>query len=181
MSRRACSTAARCNLVLILLLAGCGYSRPGDEPAASSKYQWRSLYREDIRSVAVPIFTNKDFTRGVEFNLTQAVIQQIEQRTPYKVVDRKKADTLLEGEILEVRRATISNDARSAIPQEQLYTVRINFLWKDLRSGQILCERRNFEQNVTYYPTLGEGRFVGQQQNVEKLALGIVQEMQADW
>lgn len=94
---------------------------------------------------------------------------------------RERADTILEGEIVEVRRNTISNDARSTIPQEQLYTVRINFVWKDLRTGHILCERRNFEQTAVYYATLGEGKYTGQMQNVEKLALGIVQELQADW
>jgi predicted dehydrogenase len=40
---------------------------------------------------------------------------------------------------------------------------------------------RRFEQTATYYPTLSEGRFIGSQQNVERLALAIVQEMQADW
>ena len=69
----------------------------------------------------------------------------------------------------------------NAIPQEQLYAVTVNFTWKDLRTGRVLVDRRNFRQTTTYYPTLGEGRFVGSQQAVERLALGIVQEMQADW
>ena len=65
--------------------------------------------------------------------------------------------------------------------QEQLLDITVNFTWKDLRSGRVLVDRRNFRQTTTYYPTLGEGRFVGSQQAVERLALGIVQEMQADW
>jgi hypothetical protein len=32
-----------------------------------------------------------------------------------------------------------------------------------------------------YYQNLGEGEFVGTQQAVERLALTIVQELQADW
>ena len=102
-------------------------------------------------------------------------------RTPYKVQPKDRADTILEGEIIDVTRQTISSDSRADIPQEQLYVVRINFVWKDLRSGQILCERRNFQQTATFYPTLAEDQFVGQQQNVEKLAVGIVQELQANW
>ncbi|MCS7032800.1 MAG: hypothetical protein NZ561_02265, partial [Phycisphaerae bacterium] len=70
---------------------------------------------------------------------------------------------------------------RAAIPQEQLYKITVNFVWKDLRTGKILVERRNFEQTATFYPTLGEGRFVGSQQAAEQLARGIVQELQADW
>jgi len=168
-------------IAIFLVLAGCSYHHTGDTPDPQSNYQWRSLYREDVKSVAVPIFTNKDFTRGVEFALTESIVKQIESRTPYKVMPRERADTVLEGEIVEVRRNVISNDARAAIPQEQIYTVRVNFVWKDIRTGRILCERKNFEQTAVYYPTLGEGRYIGQQQNVEKLAAGIVQELQADW
>jgi len=154
---------------------GCGYSKPGD-PSANSWYQWKSLYREDVKSVAVPIFKNKSYDRGVEFSLSKAIVNQVETRTPYKVMPRERADSILEGEIVSVSRQTLSSDPTADIPQEQLYVVRINFVWKDLRSGQILCERRNFEQTATFYPTLAEDQFVGSQQNCEKLALGIVQE-----
>ena len=172
-----CSSVA---LILFLLVSGCGYSSVGDDPK-NPWYQWRSLYRQDVRTVAVPIFKNKDYRRGLEFSLSKAIVNQIEMRTPYKVVAREKADTILEGEIVEVKLHTLSQDTQSALPQEQIYDVKVNFTWKDQRSGVILCDRRNFEQTTTFYPTLGEGEFVGSQTNVERLALGIVQELQADW
>jgi hypothetical protein len=171
-------------LSFAFLASGCGYEQSGAEPKAANEaggYKWRSLYRQDIGTVAVPIFTNKDFRRGVEFRLSKAVVNQLEANTPYKVVPRERADTILEGEITSISVNTISNDFDLAIPQEQLMTVSVNFVWKDLRTGQILVERRDFEQTAPYYPTLGEGEFVGSQQAVEKLALGIVQELQADW
>jgi hypothetical protein len=167
--------------VILLFVGGCGYSTVGGETQAGSGYQWRSLYREDVKSVAVPIFQNKSFRRGVEFGLTQAVITQIEAKSPYKVVPRERADTILEGQIVDIRLQNVSSDSSLAIPQEQLYVVTIDFTWKDLRTGRILTERRNFQQTNTFYPTLGEGEFVASQVNIEKLALGIVQEMQADW
>ena len=167
--------------VLPLLLCGCGYKTTGSAPDANSWYQWKSLYREDVKTVAVPIFQNKTFRRGVEFQLSKAIVNQMEMRTPYKVVPRDRADTILEGEIVDIRLSTVSNDIHSAIPQEQLYVIRTNFTWKDLRSGQVLCSRRNFEQTVSFFPTLGEGEFVGSQEGSERLALGIVQELQANW
>jgi hypothetical protein len=170
--------------VLLVQLSGCnynnGYSSVGDAPK-NPWYQWRSLYREDIHTVSVPIFKNKDYRRGVEFTLSKAVVNQIEMRTPYKVVAREKADTILEGEIVKITLHTLSESTTSALPQEQLYDIVVNFTWKDQRTGIILCDRRNFEQTTTFYPTLGEGEFVGSQEGVEKLALGIVQELQADW
>jgi lipopolysaccharide assembly LptE-like protein len=169
------------------LMTGCGYS--ASDPAVGQSgavgglggYQWKSLYREDVRTVAVPIFSNRSFRRGVEFQLTKAIVNQIEAQTPYKVVPRDRADTILEGEITDIFIHTYSADPNTGVPQDQFYYVRVNFTWKDLRTGKILADRRRFEQTATYYPTLGEGRFIGSQENVERLALAIVQEMQADW
>ncbi len=166
-----------------LLLTGCGYQQSGsyDNINPNSSYKWASLYREDIQTVAVPIFTNKDFRRGIEFRLSKAVINQLEAHSPYRVAPRERADTILEGEIVKVDVNTLSRDVRTNVPQEQLYVMSINFTWKDLRTGQILVERRAFVQTAPYYATLGEGETVGAQDAIEKLALAIVQEMQADW
>ena len=172
---------------LLALPLGCGYS-PSDPAVGQTGsvggvggYQWKSLYRDDVRTVAVPIFSNRSFRRGVEFQLTKAIVNQLEAQSPYKVVPRERADTILEGEITDIFIRTYSQDPNTAVPQEQFYLVRINFTWKDLRTGKMLVERRRFEQTASFYPTLGEGQFIGSQQNVEKLALAIVQEMQAAW
>jgi hypothetical protein len=166
--------------LISLTVGGCaGYATSGSAPAGG--YQWRSLYREDVKTVAIPIFANRDFRRGAEFQLTKALVNQLEANSPYKVVPRERADSILEGEIVSIRLNTLSEDVTIAVPQEQLYSMVVNFTWKDLRSGRILVERRNFQQTAPFYPTLGEGDFVASQQAVERLALGIVQELQADW
>ncbi len=164
-------------LLLCATLVGCGYSNG----TSGGGYHWQSLYRQDVQTVAVPIFKNVDYHRGVEFALTKAVINNLESRTPYKVVDEKKADTVLEGEIVSIKAHDVSSESRSAVPQEELYIVTCNFVWKDLRNGRILVERKNYEQTSTYYPTLGESQWVGSQAAVEPLAQGIVQELQHDW
>lgn len=164
------------------LLPGCGYQQNNStDSSGKSSYKWASLYREDVSTVAIPIFTNKDFRRGVEFKLSGAVVRQLESHSPYRVAPRDRADTILEGEIVSLDLNTISRDVRTAIPQEQVYVMTVNFRWTDLRSGRILLERKNFQQTAPFYGTLGEGEFVGSQTAVERLALAIVQEMQADW
>jgi hypothetical protein len=166
-------------LVGLVALGGCGYKNGGG--GAGGGYQWQSVYRDDIRTVAVPIFKSNVFQRGIEFSLSKALVSQIEANTPYKVVPRERADTILEGEIVGVRVDTLSADRFSAIPQEQLLDIIVDFTWKDLRTGRILIERRGVEQTASYYPTLGEGRATGTQAASERLALAIVQELQADW
>jgi hypothetical protein len=163
---------------VLCLAAGCGYESSDTTIAG---YHWKSIYRTDVQTVCVPIFQTKDFHRGVEFEVSDALVHQIEAFTPYKVVARDHADTILEGEVVSVRTRPLSLSQVTGTPQEEMATVVVNFTWKDLRSGKILVEKKNFEQAAVYYPTLAEGEFVGTQSAAEKLAAGIVHEMEAAW
>lgn len=169
-----------CLVAAGLSTSGCGYQQAASTANAPAGYKWSSLYRGDVKTVAIPIFGNRTYYREVEFGLTTAVAKQIEMRTPYKIVPRERADTVLEGEIVRVRARTLSEGA-GAVPQEQLYNVSVNFVWRDLRTGAILVQRKEFEQAATWYARLGEGQYYAQQQDVERLALAIVQEMEAPW
>ncbi|MGF1634317.1 MAG: LPS assembly lipoprotein LptE [Phycisphaerae bacterium] len=166
----------RLRLLLLLLLLpaiqGCGYS---------AGYSGQALYRQDVSTVAVPIFANRSYYRGDEFRLSQAVAQALETKTPYKVADVAVADTVLEGEIVSIALGNISRENRSSLPQEQVWLVSVNFTWKDQRTGEILVLRRNFEQSATFYPMLGESTVIGSQLAAERLAEGIVQQLQTDF
>jgi hypothetical protein len=160
-------------VMLSLLLPGCGYQVTGAGNA--------SLYRQDVKTVAVPMMTNRTYRRGLEIELTKSVIQQLEEHSPYKVVPKERADTILECEIYLARITLLGSDSNTGLPQEQEYTIVVNFTWKDLRTGDILCQRKNFDQRANFMPTLGESSSVASTNAIQQLGLGIVQEMQADW
>lgn len=164
---------------LLMLLAGCGFH--GDSDANPGGYHWGSLYRQDIHTVCVPIFTTVDYHRGVEFQLSDALVKKIEEFTPYKVVPRDRADTILEGEIVSVRPEMLSLNPNTATPQEERYTIVVNFTWKEISTGKILVSRTNFEEATSYFPILGESEYVGSENTSEQLAAGIVHEMEAPW
>jgi hypothetical protein len=166
------------SIFLVLALTGCGSHSGGD----NAGLHWSSTYRQDIHSVAVPIFTTRDYHRGVEFQLTDALVRKIEEFTPYKVEPRERADTILEGEIVSISTNTLQLDPYTATPQEEQYSIIVNFTWKDLHTGKILMTRQGFQQTSSYYPTLGEGQaWVGSENTVDRLALGIVHEMEGAW
>jgi hypothetical protein len=173
-------------LLMLLSITGCGYSQMGADPPANPAakpggYAWHALYREDIHSVTIPTFTNITYRRGLEVTLAKALAQDIEAHTPYKVVSPQSADTILQGEIIYAGNTPLSINPFTTLPQEQQFNITVNFTWKDLRTGQLLVERKSFQQKASYYPTLGESPSVGSTDAVEQLALGIVQELQADW
>ena len=80
-----------------------------------------------------------------------------------------------------VKVGTLSKDFYTNEPREQQVVITVDLTWKDLRTGKILLQRHGLQQEGVYHPPLGEGEFAGTQQAIERFALVIVQEMQADW
>src|SRR5262245_25351765 len=83
-------------LLPVLALAGCS----SDGNFSILGYSTCPNYDKSIGSVRVPIFLNQTIRPGIEFELTKAVIREIEAKTPYKVVNGDcSADTELRGTI----------------------------------------------------------------------------------
>src|SRR5947208_5422086 len=75
---------------LLLLVGGCAEYHVGVG----------SLYRNDIRTVGVQMFDSLSYRRNLGERVTEAVVKEIERRTPYKVVDADRADAVLAGVII---------------------------------------------------------------------------------
>src|SRR5262245_14520127 len=92
-------------------------------------YSAKSTFSTDISSVAVPIFTNDAYTRDVEFELTDALIKEIESRTPYKVTSEARADTVLIGHIRTIDLDQLSKSREAKLAEEVIVRVTIDFEW----------------------------------------------------
>lgn len=100
-------------------------------------YSTRPTYNPDIHTVRVPIFKNETFYRGLEFQLTEAVIREIELRTPYKVVSAgEPADTELTGTIKAFNKNLVIPDQLNLVRQTET-TLAVEVVWKDLRPGHV--------------------------------------------
>jgi hypothetical protein len=95
-------------------------------------------YDPNIRTVYVPIFENRTFRRGIEQELTMAVVRAIEQNTPFKVVsDCDKADTELRGTITAFTKGILNRNQLNEVREaETIMTVEV--VWRDRRTGEIL-------------------------------------------
>src|SRR5262245_11406459 len=83
-------------------------------------YTTRPNYDDCIRTVYVPIFENNTFRRGLEFDLTRAVIREIESKTPYKVIsDRSRADTELTGTIVGANKILLNRNQLNEIREAE--------------------------------------------------------------
>jgi hypothetical protein len=107
-------------------------------------YTTQPNYDSSIHSVRVPIFKNlvvqDSVTRGLEFELTRVVKQQIREKTPFKVVnDYEPADTELIGTIIGFPKQMLLRNQQNEV-REAEYVLTVELVWRDLRTGEILSQ-----------------------------------------
>jgi len=153
---------------LMLAATGCGYTSDG-------------LYRKNIRTVYVEMFQSKEFRRGIEFQLTEAVRKQIDRMTPYKNAPKEKADTILSGEILEWREATMGHDMITALPRETAASLSIRYRWQDMRTGKLLVDQPREVTTVEYVRPGGETVYNARDDAVNRMARRIIASMETPW
>jgi hypothetical protein len=108
-------------------------------------YSTRPNYDTRYKTVKVNIFKNPTFwavvpVPGLEMQLTQAIVREIEAKTPYKVV-RDNADTELIGNIKTFNQG-ILNYNQLFERREVETTLLVEVAWRDLRTGKFLTAPR---------------------------------------
>ena len=149
----------------------------------SKGYSTRSTFGEGIRTVSVPVFDNYTGAPGVEVELTEAVIKELQRTGGVRVVGAGDAQTRLTGVVTGARLATLSVERTTGLVQEQSYQVTVDFDWKDGRSGETLVSRRGFSATDTFVPARpsAERLEVGQHGAISRLARDLVAELRSTW
>jgi hypothetical protein len=93
------------------------------------------------QTVHVPFFKNDTSRQGPETDLTRLVANEIEVRTPLRLVfSPERADSEIQGRIFYQEQKGKIEKAKKRIPLPNILT--LEFTWRDLRQGKILVERR---------------------------------------
>ncbi len=168
-------------------------------------------YRCDIHSVRVPIFKNysyRDSTRqGIEMDLTQAVIRQIQKVTPFKV-NVESPDTELTGSIDYLNKGVLNRNQQN-LPRKTETTLAVQVKWVDLRTGENLSRPSHGPGSLPpppppdtplppgspppptgtvavfslghFIPEIGQSSATAYKQNVDNMAVQIVSMMEQPW
>ncbi len=170
-------------VLLALGLALCGaIASCSSDP--SQGYSFRSTFPRNVRTVSVPVFDNQTFFKGLEFDLTDAVIKEIQRSTPMVVVqDSTVAQTTLTGVIRSAELHNLTTSSKTALVQEMAQQVTIDFEWRDSRGGPSLASIKDLRALESFVPQRGVGERidVAQQQLVQELARKIVNQMRSNW
>ena len=165
-------------LGLLLFLSGCAGYQLGQ----------RSLYRPDIRTVHVPVVQSDSFRRYLGERLTEAVVKQVELRTPYKVVDADAADSVLNVRLVSDAKKILANN-RFSEPRDIETDFFVQVSWIDRRGDLIMSHDDvpaapllvNLGQQTNFVPEGGQSLITAQQEAIEKLAQQIVGQMELAW
>jgi hypothetical protein len=159
-------------LIALSVISGCGY-------------KIGTMHRTDVRSIVVPVWTrgNGVFRRGLEMDLTKAVITRIQLDTRYKITTEAHADTKLTGQVVEVRQRALTINTNTGGSRAQEATFTVSFKWVDLRSGDELVVRDAFEVRGRYITAapFGETFFTGSQEAIDEAAQRIVEQLEQGW
>jgi len=170
--------AAWLTAAVLAALGGCS-SDPG------RGYSFESLYPQDVKTVAVPMWeVGQDvYRRELQTRLSEALVKRIEMDTPYKVTTAARADTELRGRIDVVSQRILSYNPATGLPREKELTVKVSFTWKDLRTGKVLVEQPHLVVAQAYItqPPLESDFFQGSEKAVNEVARRIVEHLEAPW
>jgi hypothetical protein len=148
----------------------------------------RSLYAPDVTTVFVPVIESDSFRRDLGERLTEAVIKEIELKTPYTVVGTPQADSILSARIVsDPRRVLIENGFDD--PRVLEVDLRAEVTWVNSRRIPLMDPRFvplppelvPIAQTAPLIPEAGQSLVTAQQQAIDRLAQQIVGTMEQPW
>ena len=169
---------ALCTVSLAILCCGC----------AAYRFGTASLYPPDIHTVFVPMFESDSLRRNLSERLTEAVVKEIELKTPYKVVSEPDADSVLTGRILNDIKRVVVEDPYDQQRENEI-TIIAEVSWVN-RRGDLIGSRGNvpipealvqLSGTGVAVPEFGQSIATGQQQAIDRMAEKIVSLMETPW
>ena len=172
-----CLSLTALSLVGLLNLSGCGYTIGNQTPRG-------------VRTIYVPVFTSDATRQGIEYQLTEAVQNQIKLRTHYRLASAHNAETILKGHVVELRKSVLGETANDD-PRELQFGLALNLVWVDARTDRVLAEHSvqlsgqgNFHEMETFAdiaPEVGQSLATGYQTLVDRAAKQAVEILEVPW
>ena len=153
--------------LVVALMCGCGYSS-------------RSLISRDISSIHIPIFENDTFRRGIEFDLTKAVKNEVMSKTNLRIASKDNADTILHGTVKDFTERIITQGFSDSLVEGQM-TLFVDIQLVDRRTGRTLINEESINQASGYIVRRGETLESATEEGVVDLAETIVDHLAEKW
>ena len=150
-----------------------------------SYYSFSGSLPAHIKTVAVPLFGNEEqrvLIYGIEEALTDAVIDDFAKNGNLKVVDRTRADSMVSGQIVEIREEPFTYTADERADQWKV-RIFVEVAYEDVRKKETRWEEKALEGWGMYEVVTGDPseRQKGIDVAIQMLAEEIVDRTVAGW
>ena len=134
-------------LVPLVVLAGCGYS-------------FKQRTAKDIKSIAVPFFSNATTEPNIELQVTEQIINNLIEDNTLRVVDEEEADAVLDGRITEFTNLPFSfNEELDAEEYHVVVTVNVSLF--NRRENLPVWENKIIKGDGSYFLDVPDFTFDG--------------------
>jgi outer membrane lipopolysaccharide assembly protein LptE/RlpB len=125
-----------------VLAAGCGYHLGGQG----------DLIPKDVKTIAIPAFTNATMQYQVATVLTDNVVREFHARTHYTIVtDKTHADAVLTGTVVNFAvLGGITTDPVTSRATSSQIILTVQFSLTDRRTGKVIYQRSGYEFRNRY-------------------------------
>lgn len=155
-------------LAAAALLAGCGYTTG-------------SLVPSNYRTIAVPVFDNPTKRHDLEWEVTQAVVEEIQSRTGLRVVDPSDSpDLVLRGSLVDVDEDVLSHLERQRI-RESAYFLTADVEVVEGGSGKPVVKKGRVTERESFVPAVDEDVRTARAEANRALAERIVRRLETAW
>ncbi len=177
------TTFGSLTLTVSLLLAAASLSG-----CAGYQLGSRTLFRNDVRTIYVPIIRNDTWRPYLGVQLTEQLQKEIQRRTPYRIVNDPSADSILTCRVTNETKRVITEN-RVDDPRAIDAKIAIQLTWVD-RQNTVLMENQFvppddvaflFAQGTDFVPEAGQSISTAHMRAIERLASDIVNQMEVRW
>jgi outer membrane lipopolysaccharide assembly protein LptE/RlpB len=155
-------------LLTLVLLGACGYTT-------------RSMVSEDYKTIAVPIFENTTRRHDLEFEVTRAVVEELNARTHLVVVsDASSADLVLSGRLVDVDEDTLSRRNHQR-PRQAVVFVSAEIEVKNVGTGESVVTPRRVTEREAYTYLVQQDLRTSREEAVRSLAERVVRQLEEGW
>ncbi len=166
-------------LVLVLLLAGCGYSTRSLLPS-----RFRTIYIEPFENKVDYMNTTerKLYVPGMETRVREAVVDRYLFDGNLRVGNKDTADLVLKGQLLSFEREQLSLQENESV-QEYRIRVTVALEMRDTAEKQPMWEESSFSGEATYYTVGPTAKSETQaiEEAIKDLATRVVARTVEDW
>jgi len=125
-------------LFVVLFFVSCGY-----------QFEGGGYLKDDVMRVTVLALENKSSETGAGITFTNALIQEILQKTDTKVVEESRATAVLKGTVKSITFSTLSRSSTESVTERRvLATVDLKLINKD--DDEVIWSVKDFKSDEDY-------------------------------